>query len=289
MSQTDNLTPADKKLYALRDVTGTVENIPLISGSIMSKKIAAGADAIVLDVKCGSGAFMKDYDSAVSLAKTMADIGKSVGREVTAVISSMEQPLGMNIGNSLEVIEAIEILKGNVGGDLLDVALTLGAYMLISAKKADTVESAKQMLADNIANGKGIDKFRELLIQQGGNPEIINDYTLLPLSSEKSEVAAEESGYVYSMNTAEIGRASLETGAGRASKADNIDFGAGIIMKVRIGDYVNKGDILAEVYSATAEKCTSAAKYILDAVKIKNQKPENPKLILDIIKQEENK
>ena len=286
MSQTDNLTPADKKLYALRDVTGTVENIPLISGSIMSKKIAAGADAIVLDVKCGSGAFMKDYDSAVSLAKTMADIGKSVGREVTAVISSMEQPLGMNIGNSLEVIEAIEILKGNVGGDLLDVALTLGAYMLISAKKADTVESAKQMLADN---GKGIDKFRELLIQQGGNPEIINDYTLLPLSSEKSEVAAEESGYVYSMNTAEIGRASLETGAGRASKSDNIDFGAGIIMKVRIGDYVNKGDILAEVYSATAEKCTSAAKYILDAVKIKNQKPENPKLILDIIKQEENK
>ena len=145
------------------------------------------------------------------------------------------------------------------------------------------------MLADNIANGKGIDKFRELLIQQGGNPEIINDYTLLPLSSEKSEVAAEESGYVYSMNTAEIGRASLETGAGRASKSDNIDFGAGIIMKVRIGDYVNKGDILAEVYSATAEKCTSAAKYILDAVKIKNQKPENPKLILDIIKQEENK
>lgn len=289
MSQTDNLTPADKKLYALRDVTGTVENIPLISGSIMSKKIAAGADAIVLDVKCGSGAFMKDYGSAVSLAKTMADIGKSVGREVTAVISSMEQPLGMNIGNSLEVIEAIEILKGNVGGDLLDVALTLGAYMLISAKKADTVESAKQMLADNIANGKGIDKFRELLIQQGGNPEIINDYTLLPLSSEKSEVAAEESGYVYSMNTAEIGRASLETGAGRASKSDNIDFGAGIIMKVRIGDYVNKGDILAEVYSATAEKCTSAAKYILDAVKIKNQKPENPKLILDIIKQEENK
>ena len=233
MSQTDNLTPADKKLYALRDVTGTVENIPLISGSIMSKKIAAGADAIVLDVKCGSGAFMKDYDSAVSLAKTMADIGKSVGREVTAVISSMEQPLGMNIGNSLEVIEAIEILKGNVGGDLLDVALTLGAYMLISAKKADTVESAKQMLADNIANGKGIDKFRELLIQQGGNPEIINDYTLLPLSSEKSEVAAEESGYVYSMNTAEIGRASLETGAGRASKSDNIDFRSRSCFKIR--------------------------------------------------------
>lgn len=170
MSQTDTLTPADKKLYALRDVTGTVENIPLIAGSIMSKKIAAGADAIVLDVKCGSGAFMKDYDSAVALAETMAGIGRSVGREVTAVISGMDQPLGMNIGNSLEVIEAIEILKGNVAGDLLEVSLTLGSYMLMSAKKVSTFEEGKNMLLENISNGKGLEKFRELLIQQGGNP-----------------------------------------------------------------------------------------------------------------------
>ncbi|MCD8036249.1 MAG: thymidine phosphorylase [Clostridiales bacterium] len=284
MSQTDNLTPADKKLYALRDVTGTVENIPLISGSIMSKKIAAGADAIVLDVKCGSGAFMKDYDSAVALAKTMADIGKSVGREVTAVISGMDQPLGMNIGNSLEVIEAMEILKGNVGGDLLEVALTLGAYMLISAKTADSVEDGKAKLMENIKNGKGIAKFRELLIQQGGNPDIIDDYSLLPLSPEKEVVCAEEDGYVYSMNTAEIGRASLETGAGRASKADSIDFGAGIIMKVRIGDTVKKGDAIAEVYSAAKEKCLSAANYLKGAVSIKEEKPEDVRLILDIIK-----
>ena len=165
MSQTDNLTPADKKLYALRDVTGTVENIPLISGSIMSKKIAAGADAIVLDVKCGSGAFMKDYSSAVSLAETMVDIGRSVGREVTAVISSMDQPLGMNIGNSLEVIEAIEILKGNAGGDLLEVALTLGAYMLISSKTVKTVDEGKAILLEKIKNGSGLEKFRELLIK----------------------------------------------------------------------------------------------------------------------------
>lgn len=283
MSQTDNLTPADKKLYALRDVTGTVDNLALISGSIMSKKIAAGADAIVLDVKCGSGAFMKDYPSAVKLAKTMAEIGKSVGRNVTAVISSMDQPLGMNIGNSLEVIEAIEVLKGNVKGDLLDVALTLGAYMLIGAKKVNSVEEGISMLTENINNGKGLAKFRELLIQQHGNPDIIEDYSLLPLSKAKLEVKADSDGYIYSMNTAEIGRSSLETGAGRASKTDSIDFGSGIIMKARIGDTVSKGDVIAEIYSATEEKCISAGKYLKDAIEIKAEKPEQPKLILDII------
>ncbi len=284
MSQTDNLTPADKKLYALRDVTGTVENIPLISGSIMSKKIAAGADAIVLDVKCGSGAFMKDYSSAVSLAETMVDIGRSVGREVTAVISGMDQPLGMNIGNSLEVIEAIEILKGNAGGDLLEVALTLGAYMLISSKTVKTVDEGKAILLEKIKNGSGLEKFRELLIQQGGNSSIIDDYSLLPISNEKLSVTACCDGYVYSMNTAEIGRASLETGAGRASKSDKIDFGAGIIMKVRIGDYVHKGDIIAEIYSSSKDRCLSASKYLEQAIEINDKKPENPKLILDIIK-----
>ena len=283
MSQTDNLTPADKKLYALRDVTGTVDNLALISGSIMSKKIAAGADAIVLDVKCGSGAFMKDYPSAVKLAKTMAEIGKSVGRNVTAVISSMDQPLGMNIGNSLEVIEAIEVLKGNVKGDLLDVALTLGAYMLIGAKKVNSVDEGIAMLTENINNGKGLAKFRELLIQQHGNPDIIEDYSLLPLSKAKLEVRVDSNGYIYSMNTAEIGRSSLETGAGRASKTDSIDFGSGIIMKVRIGDTVSKGDVIAEIYSATEEKCISAGKYLKDAIEIKAEKPEQPKLILDII------
>jgi len=283
MSQTDNLTPADKKLYALRDVTGTVDNLALISGSIMSKKIAAGADAIVLDVKCGSGAFMKDYPSAVKLAKTMAEIGKSVGRNVTAVISSMDQPLGMNIGNSLEVIEAIEVLKGNVKGDLLDVALTLGAYMLIGAKKVNSVDEGISMLTENINNGKGLAKFRELLIQQHGNPDIIEDYSLLPLSKAKLEVRADSDGYIYSMNTAEIGRSSLETGAGRASKTDSIDFGSGIIMKVRIGDTVSKGDVIAEIYSATEEKCISAGRYLKDAIEIKAEKPEQPKLILDII------
>ena len=287
MSQTDSLTPADKKLYALRDVTGTVESIPLIAGSIMSKKIAAGADAIVLDVKCGSGAFMKDLPSAVVLAETMADIGRSVGREVTAVISGMDQPLGMNIGNSLEVIEAIEVLKGRVGGDLLEVSLTIGSLMLMGAKKVKTMDEGKEMLRENIANGKGLAKFRELLIQQGGDPGIIDDYSLLPISPARLEIKAEADGYIYSMNTAEIGRASLETGAGRASKADPIDFGAGIIMKVRIGDKVKKGDVIAEIYSATDEKCSSAAVYLSDAVEIRGETPIKPKLILDIIKQED--
>ena len=213
----------------------------------------------------------------------MTEIGKSVGRNVTAVISSMDQPLGMNIGNSLEVIEAIEVLKGNVKGDLLDVALTLGAYMLIGAKKVNSVEEGIAMLTENINNGKGLAKFRELLIQQHGNPDIIEDYSLLPLSKAKLEVRADSDGYIYSMNTAEIGRSSLETGAGRASKTDSIDFGSGIIMKVRIGDTVSKGDVIAEIYSATEEKCISAGRYLKDAIEIKAEKPEQPKLILDII------
>lgn len=284
MSQTADLTPADKKLYALRDVTGTVDSIPLITGSIMSKKIAAGADAIVLDVKCGSGAFMHNIESARKLALGMQKIGEALGRKVTAVISSMDQPLGSYIGNSLEVIEAIEVLKGNVGGDLLKVALTLGAYMVISAGKAETEEEAEKMLTENIKNHKGLDKFREFIAQQGGNSGVIDDYSLLPAAKAKKDVIAAESGYIYSMDTAEIGRASLETGAGRVKKTDPIDFGAGIIMKVRIGDYIKEGGVLATVYSETDEKCASAEKLILSAINIKETKPEPGKLILDVIK-----
>lgn len=218
MSQTDNLTPADKKLYALRDVTGTVDSIPLIAASIMSKKIAAGADAIVLDVKCGSGAFMKNAADAERLAGIMADMGRHVGRRVTAVISSMAQPLGMYIGNSLEVMEAIEVLKGNVGGDLLEVSLTLGANMLLLAERVQSEEEGKALLLENIRNGKGLAKFKELLIQQGGDVRVIADYSLLPLAEEKWEVKATKSGYLTRMDTAMIGRASQETGAGRMFK-----------------------------------------------------------------------
>lgn len=192
MSQTDNLTPADKKLYALRDVTGTVDSIPLIAASIMSKKIAAGADGIVLDVKCGSGAFMKTQKDAEALAHIMVEMGQHVGRKVTAIISGMDQPLGMYIGNSLEVMEAMEVLKGNVKGDLLEVSLLLGAHMLLLAGRVQTEAEGKALLQQQIDNGAGIAKFRELLIQQGGNSAIIEQPDLLPLSPCSLEVKAEK-------------------------------------------------------------------------------------------------
>ena len=288
MSQTDDLTPADKKLYAMRDVTGTVDSIPLIAASIMSKKIAAGADGIVLDVKCGSGAFMKDLESAEKLAETMAAMGRHVGRKVTAVISGMDQPLGMYIGNSLEVMEAIEVLKGNVEGDLLEVSLTLGANMLLLAGRVKTEAEGKELLLEQIRNGKGLEKFREMLVQQGGDVNIIENYDLLPLSPVKLEVKADRDGYITKMDTAMIGRASQETGAGRMFKGQPLDFGAGIIMKKRTGGAIATGGTLAIVYSESKEKCDSAAVFLKKAIVIEEkQTAEQPSLIRKIIRQED--
>lgn len=283
MSQTDNLTPADKKLYALRDVTGTVDSIPLIAASIMSKKIAAGADGIVLDVKCGSGAFMKTQKDAEALAHIMVEMGQHVGRKVTAIISGMDQPLGMYIGNSLEVMEAMEVLKGNVKGDLLEVSLLLGAHMLLLASRVQTEAEGKALLQQQIDNGAGIAKFRELLIQQGGNPAIIEQPDLLPLSPCSLEVKAEKSGYLTHMDTAKIGRASQETGAGRAFKEQPLDFGAGIITKKRLGDYVEAGEVLAVIYSVKDEACASAAEIFQSALTISAEKAPLPPLVLNII------
>jgi len=288
MSQTDDLTPADKKLYAMRDVTGTVDSIPLIAASIMSKKIAAGADGIVLDVKCGSGAFMKDLESAEKLAETMAAMGRHVGRKVTAVISGMDQPLGMYIGNSLEVMEAIEVLKGNVSGDLLEVSLTLGANMLLLAGRVKTEAEGKELLLEQIRNGKGLEKFREMLAQQGGDVNIIENYDLLPLSPVKLEVKADRDGYITKMDTAMIGRASQETGAGRMFKGQSLDFGAGIIMEKRTGGAIATGETLAIVYSESKEKCDSAAVFLKKAIVIEEkQTAEQPSLIRKIIRQED--
>ena len=283
MSQTDNLTPADKKLYALRDVTGAVDSIPLIAASIMSKKIAAGADGIVLDVKCGSGAFMKTQKDAEALAHIMVEMGQHVGRKVTAIISGMDQPLGMYIGNSLEVMEAMEVLKGNVKGDLLEVSLLLGAHMLLLAGRVHTEAEGKALLQQQIDNGAGIAKFRELLIQQGGNPAIIEQPDLLPLSPCSLEFKAEKSGDLTHMDTAKIGRASQETGAGRAFKEQPLDFGAGIITKKRLGDYVEAGEVLAVIYSATDKACVSAAEIFQSALTISAEKAPLPPLVLNII------
>ncbi len=283
MGQTENLTPADKKLYALRDVTGTVESLPLIAASIMSKKIAAGADGIVLDVKCGNGAFMKTPEDAEALASVMVEMGHHVGRKVVAVISSMAQPLGLCIGNSLEVQEAIEVLKGNVGGDLLAVSLTLGAYMLLLAKRVHTVEEGKALLLTQIQNKKGLEKFRELLLQQGGNPDILTNYHLLPLSPCTYSIKAEQAGYLTGTDTARIGRASQETGAGRAYKEQPLDFGAGIIMKKRLGDKIEIGEELAVVYSQTAEKSKAAGDILKTAFTISKAPAPLPPLILKVI------
>lgn len=283
MSQSQNLTPADKIFYSLRDVTGTVESIPLIVSSIMSKKLAAGADSIVLDVKCGSGAFMKDYASAKELAMGMVEIGRKMNRKITAVISSMAQPLGNYIGNSLEVIEAIEVLKGNAKGDLLDVSLTLGACMLKNAKKCNSIEEGRKMLAENIKNGKGLEKLRELIIQQNGNPNIIDDYSLLPHAKHSFKVLSTSEGYITEMDTSKIGRASVETGAGRKTKTDILDYGAGLIMKVRLGEYIKEGKEIAEIFASSEEKCIAAQNIMLSAIKTSSEKPSKEKLILDII------
>ncbi len=283
MGQNKNLTPADQKLYALRDVTATVESLPLIASSIMSKKIAAGADGIVLDVKCGNGAFMKTLEDAQKLGSIMASMGRHVGKKITVVISSMAQPLGNYIGNRLEVIEAIETLKGNVKGDLLTVSITLGAHMLVLAGKVSSEEEGKALLLQQIQNGKGLTKFKELLHQQGGNIKVIDDYSLLPLSEYRLSLTASTSGYIQSMDTASIGRASQQTGAGRKEKTDKIDFGAGIILKKRIGDKVEKGDVLAQIYSCSQERAQKALSIVQNAIVIGDICPSQPKLLLDII------
>ena len=208
MGQTANLAPADKILYALRDVTGTVENISMIAASIMSKKIAAGADVIVLDVKCGSGAFMKDFESAKALAKEMVAIGRNVGKKVVALITNMDEPLGLNIGNCLEAKEAIEILKGEKTGRLLDVSIELGSYMLLLGNKAKSLEEAKEMLLANIKNGKGYEKFLEFVKQQSKD---FDGELKIKEAAVKYSVKAKKAGYVYKMNAAEIGRASIAT------------------------------------------------------------------------------
>lgn len=249
IGQSSNLTPADKKLYALRDVTGTVNSIPLIASSIMSKKIAAGADAIVLDVKTGDGAFMKTQEDAEKLAHAMVRIGNHVGRKTIAIISDMSQPLGFAIGNALEVKEAIETLQGKGPKDLTELVLTLGSQMVILAGKAKTSEEAKEMLLDAIHSGKALAKFKEFLANQGGDASIVDDLTKLPQAKYKIELPAKQSGYISRMVADEIGVASMILGAGRATKEDVIDLAVGLVLHKKVGDKVEEGESILTIYS----------------------------------------
>lgn len=249
IGQSGNLTPADKKLYALRDVTATVNSIPLIASSIMSKKIAAGADAIVLDVKYGDGAFMKTVEDAEELANRMVAIGQNVGRKTMAIISSMQEPLGNAIGNSIEVEEAIDVLRGQGPEDLREISLVLAAQMTVLAGKAQTLESAKEMLIEVIDNGKALEKFKVFIENQGGNPEVVDDPGKLPQASKTFDVVSNKSGFVEAIGAEGIGAASSMLGAGRAVKGDVIDLAVGIIIHKKIGDAVEEGEPLATLYA----------------------------------------
>lgn len=259
IGQSGNLTPADQKIYALRDVTATVDSIPLIASSIMSKKIAAGADAIVLDVKSGEGAFMKTLEDSKALAESMVAIGHEVGRKTMAIISDMSQPLGNAIGNALEVVEAIETLKGEGPEDLTELCLVLGSQMLVVGGKADTLEEARTMLENVMKDGSALELFGELIEAQGGNKAIIHDTTLLPTTEFQIPVTASRSGYITEMEADDIGIAAMLLGAGRATKEDEIDLAVGIVLKKKIGDAVKEGEPIAIIHANTEEVASSVA------------------------------
>ncbi len=281
IGQSGNLTPADKKLYALRDVTGTVNSIPLIASSIMSKKIAAGADAIVLDVKTGAGAFMKTEEDAAELAKAMVRIGNKVGRQTMAVISDMSQPLGFAIGNALEVKEAIDTLKGEGPEDLHELVLTLGSQMVVLAKKAGTLDEARAKLEEVMKNGKALEKFKAFLKNQGGDSSIVDDPSKLPQAAYHIDVPAKEAGVVSEIVADEIGVAAMLLGAGRATKEDEIDLAVGIMLRKKVGDKVEKGEPLVTLF-ANRENVDEVIAKVYDNIRIAAE-AKAPKLIHTLI------
>jgi len=281
--QTADLAPADKKLYALRDVTATVDNMSLIAGSIMSKKIASGADAIVLDIKTGSGAFMKSEDDAFELAREMVDIGNNVGRTTIGVITDMDQPLGFAIGNALEVKEALDTLKGEGPKDLTELCLTLGAHMLVLGEKAKDAEEARKILVDIIKSGKGLKKLRELVVAQGGNPAYVDDPSLFPAPAIVEEIISNKEGYVKGIKADHIGIAALVLGAGRETKESVIDLSVGIVLHKKIGDYVRKGEAIATIYANDGQKQKVSTKMILDAYEIVKEEIKAKPLIKGIV------
>ncbi|MBT1176814.1 pyrimidine-nucleoside phosphorylase [Bifidobacterium callimiconis] len=264
---TGNIAPADKKIYALRDVTDTVDSIPLIAGSIMSKKIASGTDALVMDVKTGSGAFMKREEDAVALAHALVNIGKGVGMNAMAVISDMNQPLGRAIGNALEIEESIALLKGEGPDDLLDIVLTIGSQMTVMAGKAKSLEEARGMLEENIANGKALERFRMMVEAQGGDGRVVDDPTIMPQAKYHIPVLAEADGVIASMKADEMGIASMMLGGGRATKDDKLDYAVGLTLDRKVGDTVKAGDRLLTIH-ANREDVEDVKRLILDNIVI---------------------
>ena len=262
MGQTADLVPADKKIYALRDVTGTVPSIPLIVSSIMSKKLASGADVIVLDVKCGDGAFMKTEKDARTLAEGLTRVGRLAGRKCAAVITDMDQPLGYAVGNAVEVREALAVLRGEEQGDLLELCLTLGGCMLLEAGLAPSIEDARERLLDTIRDGSALGKLAAMVEAQGGDPRAVYDPSLLPDAAVKSEVPAAESGYVRHIRAEEVGLVSMHLGGGRATKEDVIDLSVGVVLHKKVGNFVQAGESLGTIHASDPRKAEEAAELL---------------------------
>jgi len=283
IGQTKDIAPADKLIYALRDVTATVESIPLITGSIMSKKLAAGIDGLVLDVKTGSGAFMKSLDDSIALAKSLIDTAKSFNKKVMAYITDMNQPLGNYIGNFLEVYESVKVLQGEEVEDLKTLSVTLSGAMIYLGGKAESVEEGIDISNKLIKNGKAFDKFVEITKAQGGDVKYLHNPESYPKSKHKEVIYAEKEGYLISVDTYEIGMAALELGAGRQTLHDKIDFKAGLIFYPKIGDKINNGDKLVELFTDKEDKIESAKQMIAGALEFTNKKVEKPALIKKVL------
>lgn len=283
MGYSDNIVPLDKKLYSLRDVTATVPSIPLIASSIMSKKLAIHSDVIILDVKVGDGAFMKDLGQAKKLAERMIEIGKGAGRKVKVVLSNMDEPLGHSIGNANEIIEAIEFLKGNCADDLKEVVYTIVSLALKEKGEARDFNEAKSKIDEVINNGSALKILGEFIEASGGNKELVNNYDLLPKAKSVMEVFSENDGYVKKIKTEEIGKAAMIIGAGRAKKEDEVDHAVGINIFRKVGEKVGKNEKIAEIYYNNDKNVQESRNMILDAFVLTKEEVEKPKAILEII------
>jgi pyrimidine-nucleoside phosphorylase len=283
IGQTADIAPADKKIYALRDVTATVESIPLITASILSKKLASGIDGIVFDIKCGNGAFMKTENEANALATSLVETAREFGKECRALITSMNQPLGCAVGNSLEVIEVIEYLKGKRPADLDEVVINLGIQMLIIGGITNSEEKAKEMLDKSIEEGRALNKFSEMISFQGGNSDVINDYSLFDIAPVKREVFADKEGYISGYDTMNIGIAANALGAGRTRVEDKVDFGVGFIFHKKIGDVIKKSDVIAEIYARNEDDASQATDSLKKLIRITSSPTSIPPMIINKI------